>query len=1262
MSPDGQYVYANKIQTRVQLAANLAASNSVVITTPDGIVLNTTPVAIGFYDAISGSSTIIAAITNCSGTLISSNQVLYENALTGDGISADILYTLQRGSFSQDVIWKQNINPADYDFPTNSTRIQIFSAFNSPAPQEIARPFYVETNQAVRAKMASPDFIDHTLKFGQLKFGPGRTFSTAATNRFAGAPIAKDFETINDQSYLIESVEYSDIESQLQSLTNAAVSRTSRLKHKGRDHKEFASRVKELKFLAIPIPHSTRKAIFAIDSSKNRLADAMTPKAVMADYIALPATEPDPMVFQSDQTFFVDGPADFDDVVLEGGCVIKYPNDTSAYVEVDGNLTCQTQPYLPAIFTAADDNSVGQGMSGVWDNYTGTIQSGGYANPALDVEGSDFGGGHNSVQLENFRFCFAQQACVFNANFNGGIGPCFHDCQILNCGGGVLCNLFDDSFVLFANCLIANVNVVAYDSDGEGGNPVYCYDSTFDDCSAIYTCLAGTPGDMVVGVNSIFSSCNLGAGLPEITNCGSFNGFYNSGSTFGEPAFTDESTPYKTIGGGNYYLANGTNNPFRGVGTTNIDQAAQNAGVLYLEAAPGILADLAQKTTWPPIVYDETNLSSPLILGPCVPRDTNSTPDLGYNYDALDYVFAGCQVSASLTFTNGTDVGFFADSGPFYFPYSIALNDGASMSFNGNATQPCRFALYSLVQEGNGNWTAGEDGGFEGAIVFNGSSTIPQVSANFTKCGALPQHQLLNDNYASGGASFRNCEFYNGSISTYGTEYANFTNCLFFRPCITFWDNNYPISYAFENCTFYNGGLYSSRTGGDSSSFWLIENCSFDGTAFDWNDDLNGNFTNTLFNFNSYNTNNPGWITYHGGFSPNNATNEVVGPNDLMTTNYNWETSWFGNFYLPTNSPLITNGSTTADQVGLYEFTTQTNQVPEGTNIVDIGYHYVATDTNGNPLDTYVPGTPNYIVDSGGNGIDTNGLAYWWEAQYFGQIGLNPLTDPDGDGYTIFYAYTNGINPNDLTTIRPNLLGSWSFDNTNTWIGDQGQLPTAAYNLVGVPSWETNAAFIDSTNGALLAYGDLQTNGEANFNLRNGTFAFWFLPNWASTNAGGVGPQNEGRLIEIGDQGSTNGWWSLVVGSAGTNIYFGTQTNSVSTLTTNFIAPISWSSNAWHQIVLTYTTNNSSLYLDGQPLITSGFGVSYYPNLAVQAGGFTIGSSLFGTNQAAGTFDQLRTYNYPISPLWIWQNYTNYAGVPNLQVWIDSPTNRASLN
>jgi hypothetical protein len=70
-----------------------------------------------------------------------------------------------------------------------------------------------------------------------------------------------------------------------------------------------------------------------------------------------------------------------------------------------------------------------------------------------------------------------------------------------------------------------------------------------------------------------------------------------------------------------------------------------------------------------------------------------------------------------------------------------------------------------------------------------------------------------------------------------------------------------------------------------------------------------------------------------------------------VTSYVPWQTSWLGDHYLPADSDYLANGSTTADQVGLYWYTTRTDQVPEGTSVVARGYHYRATDSNGNPLD-----------------------------------------------------------------------------------------------------------------------------------------------------------------------------------------------------------------------------------------------------------------------------------------------------------------------
>lgn len=117
-----------------------------------------------------------------------------------------------------------------------------------------------------------------------------------------------------------------------------------------------------------------------------------------------------------------------------------------------------------------------------------------------------------------------------------------------------------------------------------------------------------------------------------------------------------------------------------------------------------------------------------------------------------------------------------------------------------------------------------------------------------------------------------------------------------------------------------------------------------------------------------------------------NCTNYLIPTNttDIFSNNsLAYQTSWFGSFYQPTNSPLLNMGSTNANLVGLYHFTVTTNQVVEGTNIVSIGYHYVAAGTNGLPLDTNGDGIPDYLEDANGDGIfDTGDLGDWQISPY----------------------------------------------------------------------------------------------------------------------------------------------------------------------------------------------------------------------------------------------------------------------------------------
>ena len=270
-----------------------------------------------------------------------------------------------------------------------------------------------------------------------------------------------------------------------------------------------------------------------------------------------------------------------------------------------------------------------------------------------------------------------------------------------------------------------------------------------------------------------------------------------------------------------------------------------------------------------------------------------------------------------------------------------------------------------------------------------------------------------------------------------------------------------------------------------------------------------------------------------------------------------------------------------------------------------------------------------YSIDSDGDGLGDVQEAI---------LGTDPHNpDSDYDGRSDFQETADGTDPLNAGSVVQVRLGYWRFDTTN-WLGEQGQAPLSSSNLLSMPDWSANAVEIDSTNSAFLRYRDVESNGAANINCRNGTVRFWFKSDWNSTTTNsGTGPQSPGRLIELGNQTNGSGWWGLILNSNGTQVTFGTQTNG--TAATNLTATISWTSNLWHQIVLTYSPTNSSLYVDGVAVVTNGSGTQYYPNLTERSAGFGIGSDQSGNRQAKGQFDEMETFNYVLSGASIASNF-----------------------
>jgi hypothetical protein len=112
----------------------------------------------------------------------------------------------------------------------------------------------------------------------------------------------------------------------------------------------------------------------------------------------------------------------------------------------------------------------------------------------------------------------------------------------------------------------------------------------------------------------------------------------------------------------------------------------------------------------------------------------------------------------------------------------------------------------------------------------------------------------------------------------------------------------------------------------------------------------------------------------------------------ILSSSPDYDSSPLGHYYLPTSlTALINTGSVTnAGLVGLYHYTSCTNQVKETNSIVNISYHYVASDSNGVPLDTDGDTLADVLEDLNGNGTADAGETDWQTYNSIYGIGSGP--------------------------------------------------------------------------------------------------------------------------------------------------------------------------------------------------------------------------------------------------------------------------------
>lgn len=930
ITADG-YAVARRCQHQVVVSPNLNPEDGVVIDLqmPDGQRLRSGVIGLNLFDPKSGRSRQVGMIRDVVGTLVSSNQIVWPDAF--EGLRADVRVRNERGEFHQDVLLRERLSASQLEqlgFDAATVRLEVWSEFQE-APLAAIETVVIrsETNETVRAQMLEPDQVDQRLDFGAMRMdaGSGKAFVEPESGN--AVRILKEWKEIGGRRFLIESATYEELAPLLDSLPL----KTASVDLESRPGRLLATRTP---------PTRSRPGASGGERTIQLASAGVNPPVptVVLDY-QLAMSQPD-FTFRGDTTYYVDSLVNLSGTTtIEGGTVVKYSPSASARIVLNGPVACRTAAYRPAIFTARDDDTVGE----IIFPYSDGNPNGEYFGVAALTLATGVG---NSANLTDLRARYLRTAIVSLMPAYAALS-CTNS-QFVNCQSGVYLN--NNNRFNLRNALFANIQTSAiYDSTYYNYTFVDAQHVTFNQVGYLAS-RYGAYG-MVLNVNLtncvVASVSQLSApGQSSVAWYGDHNGFFPStGLVFGSNARTTDSNPfYAPVGSGAHYLAESL---FRGYGTSDID--------------PDLAVALMLRTTQPPQVA-LSPITTATIWTPIAPRDTSSNPDLGYHYDPLDYLVGGMTLSAPLTLSGGVAIGI---HGPYSFLSGTLRSTGTPLHRN-------QVALYSAVQEHSVvSWA-------NACATYLLYAWNPDTRFGFTDFSLAGSAGLCSSSTAN-SLEMRDCGLHAARLTVTGgngSTTLGFTNNLIERCDFVLLGCAGPYFATFYNNLFLNNGNLGL---GHACSGSILQNIMVRNNLF-----VRGSFT--------YGNGGPPQISHNGYYQ---TTVTSYGANPKHVTTLDFQTGPLGSYYYPTAvngqnlATLIDAGTGTPVTAGLYHHTVKSvagskeGDDPAQAQVVDIGFHYVGVNLSGEPLDSDDDNIPAYLdVDSDNNGILDND-----EFQHFGVLG-----------------------------------------------------------------------------------------------------------------------------------------------------------------------------------------------------------------------------------------------------------------------------------